>query len=204
MLKLENLTLRYGTNTVLDSLHHTFEEGKATAITGTSGIGKTTLLHLLAGLIKPSEGRIVNSHEKLSYVFQEPRLFPWMTVLENITAVCSDEERACSLLQRLFPDTQVENLYPHELSGGMKQRVSLARALAPKPDLLLMDEPFRGLDTETRRLVYDLVLEETRGKTLILVTHDEEDLVLCDTVLRMVGMPVTRLVTEKSGTNGNE
>ena len=204
MLKLEDLTLRYGKNTVLSHLNHTFEDGRVNAILGASGIGKTTLLHLLANLSRPSEGVIVSTHQKPAYVFQEPRLFPWMTALENVTAVCPNRARALSLLASLFPDTDVQNLYPHELSGGMKQRISLARALAYDADLVLMDEPFRGLDQETKRAVCDLVFKELKGKTVILVTHDEEDLAYCDTVLRMVGTPVTRLKTEKSGTFGNE
>lgn len=204
MLKLENLTLRYGKNTVLSQLNHVFEDGKVTAILGTSGIGKTTLLHLLSGLLRPSEGKVLTDYTRPAYVFQEPRLFPWMTALENLTAVCPDRDRALALLEELFPDSSVAELYPHQLSGGMKQRISLARALLYDPDLLLMDEPFRGLDPETRRAVSDLVFRKARGKTVIFVTHDEEDLIHCDTALRLTGTPVTRIEAEKSGILGNE
>lgn len=200
MLILENLSVRYGNRLVLSKVNHTFEDGRISAILGPSGIGKTTLLHAVAALTPPTEGRIHSSYLRPAYLFQEPRLFPWMTALENVTAVRSDRERAEALLRRLFPDDSVLELYPHELSGGMKQRIALARALAYEPDLLLMDEPFRGLDPKTRERVTALLLEELHGKTVLMVTHDREDLSFCHTVLRTVGSPVVALEAEKSGT----
>ncbi|MBQ9086183.1 MAG: ATP-binding cassette domain-containing protein [Clostridia bacterium] len=199
MLNIEHLTLRYQKKTVLSDLSYSFAEGKITAILGASGIGKTTLLHVISGLLTPSEGRIQSSYERCAYLFQEPRLFPWMTALENVSAVCPDKAKALYFLGRLFPDSDISALYPHELSGGMKQRVSIARALAYAPDLVLMDEPFRGLDAETRLATSDLVFQTLREKTVLLVTHDEADLDYCDCVLHMVGSPVTGLESEKSG-----
>ena len=200
MLKLEHLTLRYGKQTVLDDLTFEFCTGKITAIVGASGIGKSTLLHAIAGLKAANEGKILSSHERISYIFQEPRLFPWMTALENITTVGADKEVAMRYLRILFDDAdEVASKYPHELSGGMKQRISIARALSFTPDLLLLDEPFRGLDAETKEKVSALILEETKGKTLLFVTHDEADLALCDEIVRMDGAPVSRMILEKSG-----
>ena len=198
MLKFENLTIRYGKQPVIDGLSHDFSEGCVTAIIGASGIGKTTLLNVLAGFIKPSQGALQTDHKAPSYIFQEPRLFPWMTALENVMVACKDSARADAMLSRLLPDPNDKNKYPNELSGGMKQRVSIARALVYDFDLLLMDEPFKGLDAETRRLVSNIVFEECRGKTVILVTHDQEDLPYCDHVLRLEGSPAHSLAVEKS------
>lgn len=207
MLLLDSLTLRYGEATVLEDLSFEFPAG-ITGIVGASGIGKSTLLHAVAGLKVPDGGKIYSSHERVSYIFQEPRLFPWMTALENITAVGATEERAKSLLSALFDDAdEVAGKFPHELSGGMKQRVSIARALAFEPTLLLLDEPFRGLDAEAKAKASALMLQELNsayGKSALLVTHDEADLALCRTVVRMDGTPVRALLLEKSGKAKNE
>lgn len=179
MLKLESVSFRYGNKSIFQNISHTFAIGEITAVTGVSGSGKTTLLYLLAGLNRPTEGRVINSCKSIGVVFQEPRLFPWMTALENVTAVAKDKSRARSYLLSLFAETDVEKKYPDELSGGMQQRVALARALAFEPDLLLLDEPFRGLDTATKVRTADFLFEKAKGKTCILITHDEEDLSYC-------------------------
>lgn len=205
MLTLEHLTLRYEKQTIFDGVSFDFSEGAITGIVGASGIGKSTLLHAIAGLKKCDGGKILSSHERISYIFQEPRLFPWMTALENITVVGADEATAMRYLHALFEDAEeVAKKYPSELSGGMKQRISVARALAYAPDLLLLDEPFRGLDTETKTLVQRLIFNEMQGKTLLLVTHDEADLSLCDKIVRLQGTPVRELILEKSGNRENE
>jgi NitT/TauT family transport system ATP-binding protein len=204
MLKFENLTVRYGKQTVIDQLNFDFPEGKIVAITGASGIGKTTLLNVIAGFLKPHGGSLHSDHRAPAYVFQEPRLFPWMTALENVTTVCKDAQRAEELLLRLLPDPDAKCKYPDELSGGMKQRVSIARALAYDSDLLLMDEPFKGLDPDTRREVSRFVFDQTRGKTVLMVTHDGEDLSYCQSILRLEGIPVSQLILEKSGSVPSE
>lgn len=200
MLTLEQLTLSYGKQTVLDGISFDFLAGGITGIVGASGIGKSSLLHAIAGLKEIRGGKIRSSHERLAYIFQEPRLFPWMTALENITAVGADEDTAMRYLRILFDEAdEVAKKHPNELSGGMKQRISIARALAYAPDLLLLDEPFRGLDAEAKATAAELILTETKGKTLLFVTHDEADLALCDEIVRMEGSPVSHLVLEKSG-----
>lgn len=205
MLTLDHLTLRYGKKTVLEGVSFEFLTGSVTGIVGASGIGKSSLLHAIAGLKAPSGGKILSSHERISYIFQEPRLFPWMTALENITTVGANEETARHFLDLLFEDAkEVAEKYPNELSGGMKQRISIARALAFSPDLLLLDEPFRGLDTETKEKTAQLILRKTKGKTLLFVTHDESDLTLCQEIVRMDGSPISQLILEKSGRGENE
>ena len=115
-----------------------------------------------------------------------------MTALENVTCVCPDEQKARYYLDLLLKDS--ENKYPHELSGGMKQRVSIARALAYEPELLLLDEPFKGLDEENKRNTVDTVLTFLKGKTAIMVSHDRDELALCDVVLNMDASPISELV----------
>lgn len=195
MLKLENISMKYGKNTVLDELSYDFEEGKLTAILGESGVGKTTLLNLIAGLIAPSSGKLISSHMRIAYVFQEPRLFDWMTARENVSTV-SDDKTAVEMLSLMGLSDSLDK-YPSELSGGMKQRVSIARALAYSPDLILLDEPFKGLDSELRREVSEKVIELIRGKTAIMITHDISDTAFADTVLTLSSPPNTQLSAKK-------
>lgn len=204
MLKIHDLCVSYDKKRILDNLTHSFTDGQITAVTGVSGIGKTTLLRIIAGLLSPTSGKVVSSYQRPAYIFQEPRLFPWMTALENVTEVCRDEEKARRILTALLPEADAHKKYPHELSGGMKQRVSIARALAYEPDLLLMDEPFKGLDHETREQVVQFLFENIQNNTAILVTHDIRDLPFCHQILRMDGSPANQLILEKSDTSSIE
>lgn len=184
MLTVEHLFFQYDPkHIVFEDFSFSFEKGKITAIIGPSGCGKTTLIHLLASLLKPTGGKIHNSFEKLSYIFQEPRLFPWMTALENVTTVSDTKEDAKKLLEALELEKKSFDQYPSELSGGMKQRISIARAIAWKPDIILMDEPFHGLDAKTKAKTADVLFTYLKNKTGILVTHDSADLLYCDRTL---------------------
>ena len=183
MLKLENVTLGFSGKKVLNSLSYAFEESSVTAIIGESGIGKTTLLNILAGLLKPSDGEVIRTEDKISYVFQEPRLFPWMTALENVSTV-SDDARAKEALE-LMGLLDSADKYPSELSGGMKQRVSIARAIAYDPHILFLDEPFKGLDPALRKDISETLFNAFKGRTVIMITHDTEDLKYADTVLKL-------------------
>ena len=110
----------------------------------------------------------------------------------------ADISQAKKLLKLLFPNETVEDKYPDELSGGMKQRVAIARALAYEPDMLLLDEPFKGLDSETRNLVSNILFNEMRNKTCILITHDDEDLAYCQEHLHISENPITKFDLVKS------
>ena len=204
MLKIDNLTVKYGKQTVIEELSYVFEDGKHYAIVGPSGIGKTTLINTLSGLIKPKDGSIISDHQKPTYIFQEPRLFPWLNALDNILLVCKDKEKAMSLLSRLLDEDGVENKFPDELSGGMKQRIAIARALAYDSDIVFMDEPFKGLDEEMHNDVRSFVFDSLRGKTVIMITHDVEDTKYCHKILKMDGHPVKEFVTEESGNDKAE
>ena len=197
MIELKNVSVSYDGQSVIKDLSVTFEDDHIYAIAGASGIGKTTLLGAIAGLVPLTSGSIYSTHKKISYVFQEPRLFPWMTALENVTCVCEDEKKARKYLELLLPDGI--DKYPHELSGGMKQRVSIARALAYDADLVLLDEPFKGLDDASKNNTVDVVLRELRGKTAILISHDKDELSLASDLYVMESSPVSTLTKVKSG-----
>ncbi len=192
MLKLDNISLSYEKKIIIDSLSYEFEDGKNTLIMGDSGIGKTSLLNIIASTLKASGGKLESSYEKISYVFQEPRLFEWLTALENVSIV-SNKENAEELLTLMGLEDSFDK-YPSELSGGMKQRVSIARALAYEPDLILLDEPFKGLDEERRREVAEILFKSLKGTTTIIVSHDKEDMKYADTVLTLTSPPKSSLV----------
>lgn len=194
MIELQNVSIRFEGKDIIKNLSYTFEIGKKYAIMGESGVGKTTLLNLISGILKASDGKIVRKSEKMSFVFQEPRLFPWLDVLGNVKIVKDNsDQEARYILSALGLEDSLE-LFPSELSGGMKQRVSIARALVYDPEILLLDEPFKALDEGTRKQVADLVFEKMKDKLVIFVTHDKEDLKYADTVLNLKGFPASQLI----------
>ena len=181
MLKMTNVTFAFEKQSIFENLFLELKKGEILAIMGPSGYGKTTLMGLASGLLKPQKGEILNSFEKIAYVFQEPRLFPWLTVKENLLAVMdkTDEnvEKTVNDCLALVGLADAADKYPDELSGGMKSRASLARALSYGGDLFLLDEPFAALDEDLRR---DLAIKikdylRARGASAILVTHNRED-----------------------------
>lgn len=177
LLTLQNVSLSFGEKQVLHDLTLSLKPGESRVIMGSSGIGKTSLLRLCAGLLKPDSGHIQCHAARISMQFQEPRLLPWLTAAENVNAVLSDKRdtlpEAMEFLS-MVGLSEAAALYPSELSGGMAQRVALARALAFRGDLFLMDEPFRGLDEALRDDMISLVIEKTKDAGLLLVTHDPE------------------------------
>lgn len=181
MLNIEHVSYAYGKKQVLKDLSLTLRDGELLAVMGESGCGKSTLLHLLAGLKQPNAGKLETSFARPAYVFQEPRLFPWLTVLENLLAVLDrpteeDAQKAKEILSELGL-VDCAALYPAQLSGGMKSRVALARALVFDGDLYLLDEPFAALDEERRRklIVFLRNRFQKSGAAAILVTHQTED-----------------------------
>lgn len=187
MLKITDLTFGYNEAPVLENISLDLEDGKVLAITGPSGVGKTTLLNLIAGLLPASEGSIVSDFKKVAYIFQDHRLFPWLTAIDNVNIVCDDKESAQKALGLLFEDEDILPKFPSELSGGMKQRVAIARAMAYGGDLMLMDEPFKSLDEQTknktRKALFDYIREN--GMSAVIVTHDPQDLPFCDEVIEL-------------------
>ena len=178
MIEVHDLTVTYDGREVLQHVTLTAPDGAHIALMGPSGCGKTTLLRVLAGLRAPDGGTVRVSPGRMACVFQEPRLLPWRTAAENVNAVLSDRAQtmpqARAWLERLELGTAAEQ-YPAALSGGMQQRVAIARALAYDAPVLLLDEPFRALDTALRARVIACIAAETQGRTLVLATHDPAD-----------------------------
>lgn len=170
---VSHLSKSFGEKKVLDDLSLSFPYGKITCIMGKSGCGKTTLLNILLGIEKQDSGTVTGIPKKVSAVFQEDRLCEDFKVITNIKmATGRPENEILSCLSGLMMKESA-NTKVKELSGGMKRRVAIARALLSEHDLLIMDEPMKGLDTETRKKTASLI-RETAG-TMIIVTHDEAE-----------------------------
>jgi len=196
-LQLSRVSCRFGAVEVLQEISVSIARGEFVAVVGPSGCGKTTLLNLLSGYEQPTSG-LVERRGQVRMVYQVDGLFPWMTVAENISLGVRDlpcaQERGTQVrdMIRLIELEGFEGHYPHQLSGGMRQRVELARALAGSSDILLMDEPFSSLDYLTRlRMRQELAhLLDKRPRTVVLVTHDiEEAAQLADRVIVLTGRP---------------
>jgi iron(III) transport system ATP-binding protein len=192
LLKVDTLAVSYGGRNVVENLSFELEEGEIACLLGASGCGKTTVLRAIAGFEAISAGRIqlaqreVGSVQKqvpvqergIGMVFQDYALFPHLTVAGNVAfGLATKDAATVNDLLDLVGLAHVENRYPHELSGGQQQRVALARALAPKPRLLLLDEPFSNLDVELRERLGQEVraILKACGTTAILVTHDQRE-----------------------------
>ncbi len=173
MLTISNISKSYGDNKVLNNLTLSVSSPGVTAIMGASGIGKTTLLNVIAGLEKADSGEILCLFNKISYKFQEPRLLEWLTAKENIECVISksSDKNADYWLEKFNLGDSAEK-HPGELSGGMQQRVALARALAYEGDLLLLDEPFSAVDADTKKILIEAIKEYAQSNAVILVTHE--------------------------------
>lgn len=192
MLEIQDLSFSYGKKKVLDHLSLTLQSGEILAVMGASGCGKSTLLNLIAGLRKPTAGRILLPKEvRISYAFQEPRLFPWLTVSENLRAVLTDREDADHRIAHALAAVSLSDaaeLYPDELSGGMKSRASLARAIAYGGNLFLLDEPFAALNEELRAELCQVLRREIHAAnaSAIIVTHQLSDAeALADRILKL-------------------
>lgn len=205
-LHVHGLTYRYALTEVLQDIHLRLDAGETVALVGPSGCGKTTLLHCVAGLLTPAEGRIESSFSRLGMVFQQPRLMPWKRAVDNIslglkatgTAASERREQAAEWAQRLGLGPGDLKKYPHELSGGMQSRVSLGRALAINPDLLVLDEPFSALDVGLKLELYALMREQIvqHQTAALMITHDVMEAVrLADRIVMMKPDP-GRIVQE--------
>lgn len=183
----------YGAKTVvaLEDVTCTIKENEFAVFLGPSGCGKTTLLNLIAGLDKPTQGKVYLNGKEITgpgldrgYVFQEYALFPWMNVFKNIEFGLKrkkipkeERKKIVEKYLKLVGLEEFKNAYPHQLSGGMKQKVAIARALAIDPEVLLMDEPFGSLDAQTRAVLQEELLRlilETK-KTVVFVTHSIDE-----------------------------
>ena len=175
MLELQNLEYEILRDKVVRDFSLKVGAGEVVTLFGASGCGKTTILRLISGLIDPRKGKIINKFNKTTYLSQENRLLEWKNALENVLLVMDepDEKTVLELFARLGLTEKDALKYPCELSGGMRQRVAFVRAIVTKPDLLLMDEPFSGLDYDMKEILIDIVTRRVEeGMSVVLVTHD--------------------------------
>ncbi|WAF88026.1 ABC transporter ATP-binding protein [Metapseudomonas otitidis] len=181
-------------HTVLQDVHLQLAEGEVVSLLGPSGCGKSTLLRIVAGLERDYSGQALRGEGEVAFVFQEPRLMPWLTVAENI-GFADDRAYDRPWVAQLIREVGLEGFeqaLPKQLSGGMAQRVAIARGLYSRPRVLLLDEPFSAVDAFTRMKLQDLLLALAahHGIALLLVTHDvDEALYLGDRVLVMGSRP---------------
>jgi ABC-type nitrate/sulfonate/bicarbonate transport system ATPase subunit len=207
-----DITHRYGDLLVHDAMKLAIRENEFLCICGPSGCGKTTLLDIFAGIIKPTEGEVLidgveadPKRHNISFVFQEPSTLPWLDVRDNIGTGLRIKKRPKAEIARTVDDIigvvglrGFEGYYPHQLSGGMKQRVSIARAFATDADLVLMDEPFVSLDQPTREKMQREVLGiwEHRRRTIVFVTHNLEEAVFLGDRVVMLSTKPARIVAD--------
>ncbi|WP_421681569.1 ABC transporter ATP-binding protein [Stutzerimonas urumqiensis] len=205
-LSFEEVDKRFGDLEVIKGFSHDVVQGQLIALVGPSGCGKSTLLHLVAGLEKPSAGKVLadgapitSPSPRRTLVFQEHALYPWLTLQANVAMALElqgvDKAAAFEQAQTWLGRVNLagfEQYYPHQVSGGMRQRTALARAFIAKPEVLLLDEPFGALDALTRMALQDVLREliEEHQPTVLLVTHDvDEALYLADHVLVFSARP---------------
>lgn len=193
VIKLLDIKKNFEDVGVLQDLTIEAEREEILCVIGPSGCGKSTILNIISGLIKPCCGKVVNNSKNTSYVFQEDRLLPWKDVYENIHIVNKDSSHEyCMQLIDKVGLKGFEGFYPSELSGGMRQRCSIARAFNYEANLLLMDEPFKSLDYNLRigMIKYLLNIWGDTKKTIVFVTHEiDEALLLGDRIILLSNRP---------------
>lgn len=178
MLELQNISVAFDTHRVLTDCSLSLGPGERVALMGPSGCGKTTLLRVALGLQTPDSGSVRTDFSRVGAVFQEARLFPWLTAAENIALVLPGRKDALAEARRLLEALALADAaerYPAELSGGMQQRVSLGRALAVRPELLVLDEPLKELDETLRQRVCTQLLSACPDSALLMVTHSADE-----------------------------
>ncbi|MGI6163944.1 MAG: ABC transporter ATP-binding protein [Bacillota bacterium] len=193
MIKLTKVSKSFPTVQVLDGFSLDLPERGIIAFMGPSGSGKTTLFRLISGLLPPDSGSI-EAPERCSFVFQEDRLLPWSSVQENIDIVLGRQQQEAGVARHFLAELGLggtENQLIQELSGGMRRRVAIGRALAYDAPLLLMDEPFKGLDAVTKKRVMDIIAPQATERLILLSTHDPlEALYLADELYLLDGPPL--------------
>jgi NitT/TauT family transport system ATP-binding protein len=195
-IQCRNLTKQYGSNAIIKDYNATFFESRINCLMGASGIGKTTLVHIIMGLIEPESGEVAGRQGKrIAAVFQEDRLIDHWNAVKNVRLVCEKSisaDRNKQELKKVGLEDDLE-IPVKNFSGGMRRRVAIVRAILAKSDLIILHEPFRGLDEELKLRTIDYIKENTKGKTVIVVTHEKKDVQLLEANL------VTISVNQREG-----
>ncbi len=206
-IKIDNLSKSFEGLTLFNNFSIEFAAGTITCILGPSGCGKTTLLNIIGGLTEPTSGNISGINgQAISYIFQEPRLLAWKTVRQNIEFVLNnayEEAERKSVAQKFIELVELngfENYYPALLSGGMRQRVSIARAFAYPSTLILMDEPLKGLDIKLKlNLIRAFArIWQSDKRTVLFVTHDVDEAILLGNDIVVFSQAPIKIVTRKN------
>lgn len=192
MLEINNISVEFDNTVIIKDFSLKINTG-ITAIMGESGCGKTTLLNTVSGLVKATSGTIKSDGKGISCIFSEPRLLPWYSAEKNIRIVNNSiTDEHLSTILSAFEMTEFRHKLPSELSAGMAQRVSIARAIAYDSDILLMDEPFKALDFELKQRVMKKTAELFGGKYIIFITHElSEAQEIADRIITVSGTPLT-------------
>lgn len=211
MLRLNDIYKSYDGNVIYSGFNLEIREGVTTGILGPSGCGKTTLLNIIGGVVRPDKGTIEgNDGKTFSYIFQEPRLLPWKTVRQNIEFVLdiyrsknskTNISEKTDFYLKLVDLQDFADYYPSQLSGGMSQRASIARAFAVPSDIILMDEPFSGIDVNLKKNIIEKFVEisENDKRTVIYVTHDiDEAIAVSDDIFVLSKSPVKVVLKENN------
>ena len=198
---------------VLDGITFDIAHGEFVSVIGPSGCGKTTMMNIVGGFVQPTQGRVLLDGKPVpgpgpdrGVIFQEYGVFPWLTVRENIAfglklrsnrSAAAEREQVIQRYMQLMGLADFADHYPKHLSGGMRQRLAIARAYAVRPEFLLMDEPFGALDAQTRSAMQDLLLEvlQTEGKTVMLITHSVEEAIYLSSRIVVVTARPARIRT---------
>ncbi len=217
MIKLVDVSKKYDDLTILKDFSIDFERNKITCLFGPSGVGKTTIANIVAGIVPVDNGHVEGIDNSLfSYVFQEPRLLKWYNVYDNIDFVLKDvyeADKRVGIINnylKMVELSEYKNYKPDALSGGMAQRVSLARAFAYPSDILIMDEPFKGLDIKLKNEMISLFIKmwNSSQRTVLFITHDVEEAInLSHVIYTLKDRPVKkidRLIVDNSANNKKE
>ena len=203
MVELKGVSKKFDT-ILFEDFNIIFEKGKTTVLLGNSGCGKTALINILLGFLKPDKGYAdLGGAERVSVVFQENRLINSINVLNNLLCVNNDDKLCKEVLEKLnLKDSLLK--YPEELSGGMKRRVALARAIVYGGDLFIMDEPFNGIDIILKERLMPMVKSVLHGKTAVLITHEIQEAVnMGDNIVILGGRPmkILKIIENKNNVN---
>lgn len=205
-LEIKGLHKKFDDLSLFSDFSIEFQEGTITCILGPSGCGKTTLLNILGDIVKPDSGHLSGFKGKtISYIFQDPRLLPWKTVEENIEFVLTRDmpveqrHRITEQLIRLMELEDFTGFYPSKLSGGMRQRVSIARAFAYPSEIILMDEPLKGLDIKLKLNLIRIFsrMWQTDKRTVIFVTHDVDEALLMGNDIIVLSRPPAQIILKQ-------